>query len=803
MRRISGRQLSLTPLVALALGAALAAALALLVEDRARTEPSPGLVVGVFATFLTSTSIVAAFSVEGKSRWPTPWETLQRAGVLDWFLVALASVAIALVAVAIDSAFLSAFGLILALVGLALGARGLWGLFALSSDRGRHELVVDLLADSIRRAEPVAIPESLDLGDIDTEDHVPAWFSSVETAEAPSGRGVSIGLVPGTLRLYADRGDADAIVRLVDEVHAAAIRALADRDWGGPDLRLARVDRLLGVLRGMFGELAERVAAGRLDGPVALGGLARVGEAVIDVGGRARISPAAVGQGETEILAARHLAAFCRLAGAAATRAELATTCINLQQAARWAVDPDPPGMRLPAEHPWRAGLRSAEGALVWQWSAAESPTGPYGVGLYALCEILTGRKFFGSYWDGDDVFTEIERRLVEPSGGPVATAGREALERAGGLPRAALELAATRLRALERRGSAVPPGLAAPEAARQLACELFLAGGGYKPADRDPVADLAWLLTDRSRGSLWTTVHDQLARLREPRVRPPLHPLHSQPAACALAVALRLAPPLRAAGADDLTPLCEFSQALPGPLLSDAGALARKLIGAADAELDEPGVALVAAAEAMRKLVPGARSGPADQDGPGIAPEPAAGRATPLDGPAEFAAALNRIATARSPVEVDLIQCDLRWLDRWAELRSELDAELLAAALRGHASVRRILRFDLDAEARRGETLLHYRWTDALAAAAGCFDGGRGGRSRYRVRQLILPFGEPGTSPPADCAVVRSAEQDGSGAGATERFEAIWGLLDRDADAAGGLGLVEQAGRGAPTGSP
>lgn len=183
MRRKSGRQSSLAALLGLGLAIAIAAALALLVEDRARVDSSPGLVVGVFATFLTSTSIIAAFAIEGKSRWPTPWEVLYRARVPAWFLIALASVVVALIATATDNAFLGAFGLTLALVGLLLGARGLWGLVALSSDRGHYALVVELLADSICRARPVPRPEYVDLGEIDTEDHVPAWFLS-----AGSGR---------------------------------------------------------------------------------------------------------------------------------------------------------------------------------------------------------------------------------------------------------------------------------------------------------------------------------------------------------------------------------------------------------------------------------------------------------------------------------------------------------------------------------------------------------------------------------------------------------------------------------------
>src|SRR5665811_2122289 len=127
MRRSAGRQASLSPLFSLTLGLAVPAVLAALVVDDVRIDTAPGLVVGVFATFLTSTSIIAAFSVDGRSRWPTPWEVLARARVLDWFVVALASVVVALVATALDSAYLDALALSLAAVGLLLGARGLWG----------------------------------------------------------------------------------------------------------------------------------------------------------------------------------------------------------------------------------------------------------------------------------------------------------------------------------------------------------------------------------------------------------------------------------------------------------------------------------------------------------------------------------------------------------------------------------------------------------------------------------------------------------------------------------------------------
>lgn len=832
--------MSLTPLLALALGATVAAALALLIEDEVRVDSSPGLVVGVFATFLTSTSIIAAFSIDGKSRWPTPWETLDRARVPAWFLVALVSVVVALVATAIDNAFLGAFGLTLALVGLLLGARGLWGLFSLSSDRGRHALIVDLLSSSIRRSAPSPDQDhEPDLGEVDTEDHVSAWFLSAGSHEGPMGSGVSIELVPAVLRLYADRRDLDAIVRLVDEVLAAATQALDEDDWGGFDRYLERIDTLLSVLRNMFDELAGRVLSGRLGDPAARGALVRVSEAAIDVAGRSRKPPGSSDPGEgrkAEILVARHLTALCRLAGAVAAEAEstlaagevapaaggpewarlraLCATCVNLQQAARWAVDPDPPGMKLPADHPWRTGLSSAEGALVWLWGAAESPSGPYGVGLYALCEILTGRKFFGSYWEGYDVFTEIECRLSESLQDPTVAASRATLDRAGGLERVALELAATRLAGIRPRLSAASADAARGSDDRHVACELFLAGGGYKPVGRDPIEDLAWLLTDRLGGSLWTMVHGQLGQLQDPTVRPPLRTLYRHPGACALAIALRLAPLERGAGEWERLPLLEFTEKLPAALLDETTVLARALTGTGEAESrSEQGDRahrLVAATEFVRKLVPGSPPGldapvgggslRSDRDAAERPVEPPAR----LRGPDGFAEVLQRLAARGSEIELDMIQCDTRWLEEWAELRSALDAALLAAALDGRVRIRRILRFNLSGEADRRSTRLHYRWTDALSTAAGCFEQRAGGAdaepSRYRVRQLILPFADPGASPPADSVVLRGDGLNAPDPESVRNFEATWTLFDRDARiTARGLGLVDLAGRGSP----
>src|SRR3954452_10452903 len=95
---------------------------------------NPALSVAVFGTFLTSMSIIAAFSIERESRWPTPWETLKRAHVPVWFAAGLSSVLTALLAVALDCDFVSALSLVLALVAIGLGTWCLWALVRLSSE---------------------------------------------------------------------------------------------------------------------------------------------------------------------------------------------------------------------------------------------------------------------------------------------------------------------------------------------------------------------------------------------------------------------------------------------------------------------------------------------------------------------------------------------------------------------------------------------------------------------------------------------------------------------------------------------
>ncbi len=804
-------------LLVIAFSGLLAVAVTLLVAGEVGDGSSPTLVVAVFGTFLTSIAIIGAFSIDESSRWPTPWEMLHRAGVSAWFVVALASVVAALLAAATrDDGFLRSLSLILALIGLLLGARGLWGLVSLASDRDRRRLVVDLLARSIRHAPADADRGETDVGEIDTEDHVPAWFLSADSPDLPRWGGVSIDSISSVLRSYADRADSDEMSRLVDDVHAALIVALEAGGWPDFDSYLSSVDTVLGVQRRVFEELALRVLSGRLSDATARGVLLRAGETAIDAAGRARNGNAWPGDEEqrrVERLVARHLTALCRFAGAAAAQSEAAATapglrtaCERILLAVRWAVDPDPPGMKLPTEHPWRDGLSDPTAALVWLWSAAEAPSGPFGVGLYAICEILTGRKFFGSYWDGLDVCSEIERRLRGVEGErPPGLEGRAALEAAGGLATLSLELGAIRLAALPARNAAD-----GPRDDRHVACELFLAGAGYKPPGRDPVADLAELLTDRPGSSLWTTVCTELGRLPEPVVSPVLRPLHRRADACALAICLRLSP--LQGGSDDDRELETFVSRLPDRLLEETAGLAHGLISSTE----EPAGAgreklerrLVEATHFARQIVPGglpAPSLPAGEGEVGREPDPATAGPVPTarldcDGaPAAFAEALRRVAAGGPELEVDLIQSDPRWLDDWAELRAGLDAALLAAALSGRARIRRIVPFSISGDAERRATKLHYRWTAALSTAVGCFQSPpgalQGGAAPYQVRLLVLPFSKPASHLPEDRVEIREAAAAPLAAGAG-RFEDLWHTFVPDARiGAGSVGLIELGG--------
>jgi hypothetical protein len=786
--------------VAVVAAAAIAVAVALVIGDEAQSKSVPTLSVGVFGTFLTSMSIIAAFAIERESRWPTPWEALRRAHVPAWFAVALSSVVAALVATAFESDFVSAISLALAILAVPLATRALAGLISISSDQGRWRLVDQLLAESILRGDGAQAGGFADLGEINTEDHVPASFVRQGGRRLPRRTGVSIEQVPRVLCEYADQRQLEAIVRLVDEVHQGACTALLRARSLEPYQYCLRIETLLYFQRVVYRELGGRILSGQLGEATARTAFTSAGATTLDVAGRARWGLGADERirEEVERIVTRHLTALARFAGHLTQEADAKLTLpgglaeekrgallalraagAELQQAVRWAVDPEPPGMKLPRIHPWREGLTVPEAVLTWLWSTVESASGPFGVALYASCQILTGEKFWESYWDGFDVFTEVSRRL-EAEATPAAVAAAEAIERCGGLELMALELGAARLAAMPPRRPGRPAFEHDPARLddRHVACNLFLAAAGFKPPGRDPILDLAHLLTDRVAGSLWTTVLGELRRLPDESVPPPLQPLYRHPESAALAVCLRLVPLQEHPGPEALAPAKRFASQLPQPLLERTAALAVRLTegGRCEGDRRDLEARLIDAARFARRIVRGELP---SQEAQGRPSTPTAATV-----PAELAGhgferALEELAGPGPELRVDLVQCDPRWLGKWSELRSALDAALLAGALAGRLKVRRIVIYDLPGDPRPAQTRLHYRWTESLASAVSCFPGTGAKPSRYMVRQVLADRLGSSDDLPVDHIAIWPSENT-----AGTPFDALW--LD------GERGLIE-----------
>jgi hypothetical protein len=739
--------------------AAIAVAGALVIVDQARSKSVPTLSVGVFGTFLTSMSIIAAFAIERESRWPTPWEALRRAHVPAWFAVALSSVVAALFATAFDSDFVGALSLALAILAVPLATRALSGLISISSDQGRLRLVVQLLAESILRADGARTGRSADLGEINTEDHVPASFARQGGRRQPRRTGVSIEQVPRVLCEYADQRQLEAIVRLVDEVHRGACTALVRAGSLEPYQYRLRIETLLYFQRVVHRELGDRILAGQLGEATARTAFASAGDTTLDVAGRARRGLGADERirEEVERIVARHLTALARFAGHLAQAADaklalgeglveekrgallaLRAAAVELQQAVRWAVDPEPPGMKLSLIHPWREGLTSPEAVLTWLWSTVESASGPYGVALYASCQILTGEKFWESYWDGFDVFTEVSRRL-EAEERPEALAAAEAIGRRGGLELVALELGASRLAAMPPRRPGKPAFEHDPTHLddRHVACNLFLAAAGFKPPGRDPVLDLAHLLTDHPSGTLWTMVLEELRKLPDETIPPPLQPLYRRPESAALAVCLRLVPLEEQPSPEALAAAKQFVSLLPRPLLEQTANLAVGLVegGRCDGDRSDLEGRLIEAARFARRIVRGDLPHQEAKGRPSAPPSAAVPAG--LDGRG-FEQALEDLSGPGPELRVDLVQCDPRWLGEWSDLRAALDTALLAGALRGRLQVRRLVLYDLPGDPSPAATRLHYRWTESLASAVSCFPRTRAKPSRYQVRQVL-----------------------------------------------------------------
>jgi len=167
------------------------------------------------------------------------------------------------------------------------------------------------------------------------------------------------------------------------------------------------------------------------------------------------------------------------------------------------------------------------------------------GTGLYILCEVLTGRKFFGNYWNDDCIFSEIEDRIgrnwqyLQPPDARFSVL-------IGDLASVSLELSATVIAGLRDRRYIAPEGLEGHPALnadpRYLRSQISM----FTTYDCLPDADAAqaWLVetltSAPTRPSLTGLTITTFNRYCEPsRLR--LYSLAERPAATTLAVVMRL----------------------------------------------------------------------------------------------------------------------------------------------------------------------------------------------------------------------------------------------------------------------
>lgn len=137
-------------------------------------------------------------------------------------------------------------------------------------------------------------------------------------------------------------------------------------------------------------------------------------------------------------------------------------TLIRATQSARrqllTMVDPDPPGLFISSPRPWSRGLSSPEAMTLFLWGLAEPMPTDFGVSLYALHEVLLGRKFAGSFSTSEVCVLSSIERASEAGQAPDGTG--ELLAKVGGVRRMAADLLTSHVASWPTRGRSAPRDL-------------------------------------------------------------------------------------------------------------------------------------------------------------------------------------------------------------------------------------------------------------------------------------------------------------------------------------------------------
>jgi hypothetical protein len=548
--------------------------------DPARAEVVWQVDLGLFSALLTALTIVFAVTLTPQTRWPSLGDLVGGIAVASWLGMATIGIACAAAGDLLGSRGLAGAGAVFTVVQLGFGLDTLWVLMRFRSAAGRRAILVRLTTRRLHRAaESVheGVAEHPELADLREE-----------------------------IEYSIDRNDVAELAARVEEIVEGCAR----------DTTAAQARCRLAVQTNLLERLGRSVLFESLSGDAARAAVPPLVRGVLRASWQlsALTFPDRAAPHRDEVPAAVALGQICRVIGwlqqcaherlqaspdDPASR-QIVQALIQGQLQIVQFVDPDPPGFFRAPNDPWPYGFSDPAAALVWLAMLCDFGGAHAGNGLYILCEVLTGEKFFGNYWHGDCIFTEIERRL------PVAddASGAAALlASCGGLGPLSLELAATVIAGMRDRRFVPPAGWEnVPHYStdrRYVRNQVTM----FTTYDCVPDADAAidWLagaLTGApTRASLGNVVQAATARYGEPS-RIPLRMLGERPAAVTLAALLRLA-------ANHPAQARALLRRLPPPLL--AGALQHARFALVDAGPAEP-VAQTWGPQAVRALGPRGR---------------------------------------------------------------------------------------------------------------------------------------------------------------------------------------------------
>jgi hypothetical protein len=391
--------------------------------------------LGLFSAMLTAVTIVFAVTITPQTRWPSFSDLMRAMAVLSWLVTATVGIMCAAAGDIWSHSGLAAAGAVLTVVQLGFGLDSLWVLMRFRSAAGRRRILVRLTTRRLHRAVDDGTTTVLhhELADLHDE-----------------------------IEYSIDRSDVAEIAARVSEIV----------DGCPSDLTADQARYRLMLLTHLLERLGRSVLFESLPGDAARAAVPPLVEGVLQTSWRisSLTFPRRVTQPPEEVAAAVALGQVCRVIAwlqqcaherlqadpSDPASRQIGIALSHARQRIVYFVDPDPPGFFRETSDPWPYGFNNPRAVVLWLAALCEFGGSHVGVGLYILCEVLTGEKFFGNYWDDACIFTEIERRVAA---GDTTAAVDELLAECGGLGTLSLDLAATVLAGLRNRNFVAPAG--------------------------------------------------------------------------------------------------------------------------------------------------------------------------------------------------------------------------------------------------------------------------------------------------------------------------------------------------------